>query len=61
MNWMESDMWKFTSEHPDSEVESWGGYIGKNDGYTPFGYIVNLDNKRFFFDLDGHHVKTKAD
>lgn len=54
-------MWEFTSEHPDSEVESWGGYIGKNDGYTPFGYIVNHDHKRFFFDLDGHHVKTKAD
>lgn len=31
-----------------------------NDGYTPFGYIVDYDNKRFFFDLDGNHVKTKA-
>lgn len=61
MNWMESDMWYFTMKHPDSEVESWGGYIGKNDGYTPFGYIVNCDHKRFFFDLDGYHIKTKVD
>ena len=61
MNWMESDIWKFTREHPDSDVESWGGYIGKNDGYTSFGYIVNYDNKRFFFNLNGNLAKTKAD
>lgn len=60
-SWTESDMCKFRSEHPGSDVELWGGFIWKNDGYTLFGYIVYHDHKRFFFDLDGRHIKTKAD
>lgn len=55
-NWTESDMYKFRSEHPDADVELWGDCIGK----ILFGYIVCHDHKQFFFDLDGRHVKTKA-
>ena len=59
INWEKTDMWNFTLNHQDCEVESWGGYIGKNEGYTPYGYTIVLENKIYFFGLDGHFIKTK--
>ena len=58
--WEKTDLWKFTSEHQDCEVESWGGYIGKGDGYTPFGFSVTWKNKILTFGLDGHYINTRA-
>ncbi len=60
IEWKETDLWKFTAEHQDADVNIWGGYIGKNDGYTPFGYTVDYENKIWYFGLDGHFIKCKA-
>ena len=60
INWKETDLYKFTQEHREANVESWGGYVGKNDGYEPMGYEVSYDGKCYFFGLDGHYIKSKA-
>lgn len=58
--WSETDLWRFTAEHPDCYVKSWGGYIGKRDGYEPYGYQIDFDKKLYYFGLDGHFIKAKA-
>ena len=58
--WSETDLWRFTAEHPDCDVESWGGYIGKYDGYEPFGYSIECEGKIHYFGLDGRYIKSKA-
>lgn len=60
MNWEETDIWKFTKEHRDCNIESWGSYVGKDDGYLPRGYRVYFDKKIYYFALDGHLVSVKA-
>ena len=59
-SWKDSDMWKFTRDRNESKVKAWGGYIGKDDGYEPLGWIVDYENKEYYFGLDGHLIKTKA-
>lgn len=60
MDWKDTDMWRFTKEHQTWDVESCGAYIGKEDGYTPLGYVVESENKLFYFGLDGHFIKVKV-
>lgn len=61
MDWKKTDLWNFTKEHQECKIESWGGYVGKNDGYEPYGYIVYHENKIIYFGLDGRYIKTKVD
>ena len=58
--WKDTDLYKFTSEHQNACVDAWGGYIGKNDGYTPYGFTVEHENKIYYFGLDGHYIKEKS-
>lgn len=53
-----TDLFNFIKSHDGCTVDAWGGYIGKNDGYTPFGYTIDFDKKTYFFGLDGHFIKT---
>lgn len=59
-DWTTTDLWIFTSTHQDMDVESWGVYVGKNDGYEPCGWIVSDDKMSYYFDIDGKFVKSKA-
>lgn len=59
-DWTITDFWKFTSEHQDMDVEAWGGYVGKNDGYEPYGWIVSDSKTAYYFDIHGNFVKVKA-
>lgn len=58
--WENTEMWNFTKKHPDCCVESWGCYVGKNDGYKPLGYQIDYQSKVYYFGLDGHFFKEKA-
>ncbi len=59
-NWKDTDLWDFTSKHQEACVEAWGGYIGKKDGYIPYGFAVEYKRKIYYFGLDGHYIKEKA-
>lgn len=59
-NWKDTDFWKFTAEHQDAWIELWGGYIGKEDGYTPYGFTVEHNNIIYYFGLDGHFIRENA-
>lgn len=61
MSFENTDLWKFTAEHHDAEVKTWGGFIGKDDGFTPFGWTVSVDGTTHYFGLDGKLIKTKAE
>lgn len=58
--WEDTDLWKFTAEHQNIKVDSWGSYGGENDGYTPFGYSVTYGNKVLTFGLDGRYISTRV-
>lgn len=59
-DWTTTDFWKFTSEHQDVTIEVWGGWVGKNDGFEPWGWMVGYETMFYYFDLDGKLVKSKA-
>lgn len=58
--WENTDLFRISREHQDAGVDAWGGYIGKNDGFTPFGWTITAGNREYFFDLGGKLVKEKA-
>ena len=61
-DWANTDLGKFTASCPDEiSVEAWGGWIGKNTGFTPFGWTIDHNHRTYYFNLDGSLNKTKAD
>ena len=60
-NWENTDLYKFTSEHQDADIDMWYDY-NKGGGFIPFGWIVGSTymDYEYYFDIDGNLVKTKA-
>lgn len=58
--WEGTDLFRISKEHAGACVDAWGGYIGKNDGFTPFGWTMTIGDREFFFGLDGRLIKEKA-
>lgn len=56
MDWTKSDLYNFTAEHPDCTISVWGGYIGKRNGFEPYGYSTVVNGKIYFFGLDGRSL-----
>lgn len=55
----DTDLQTMIQKHPKCKIKNWGGWMGKNDDYTSFGYLVETENKIYFFDLDEHFIKEK--
>ena len=60
-DWENTDLYKFTSEYQDADIEMWCDY-NKGWGFIPFGWIVSAIymDYEYYFDIDGKLIKTKA-
>ena len=61
IKWEDTDLYTFTKEHKNcNKIKLWGGYTNKDSGYIPWGYQIFLDEKIYYFNLEGRFIKEKV-